>query len=565
MKLRLPSFISNNTEWLEQRQSTILSAATIITAANIVSSLSSLIIQRLMISIFFTTQESRLSLEAFRLAFQLPDLVFQLIVLGALSAAFIPIFTKYKKRDLQKAFTMSSIMMNTLLVIFIVASILIAIFARPLTLLRTGSGIPMEEVEIIISLTRIMLISQLFFAISNFMTGILQSFHRFVIPALSPILYNIGILLGVYFLAPSLGIYAAAVGVIFGAFMHMAIQIPLVMKLGYRYTFSFNIGFDGIKEFFRMMPPRVLAIGASQFRNLLLGFFTTSLGNLSFFMMQLALSLMVIPIRFFGIPISQASLPFLSEFSSENDRERFKSLVLQSLHQISFLTFPASVLLLILRVPVVRLVFGAANFPWENTLLTSRLVAIVVFSIAAQALTQLLIRAFYALHDTRTPLYVAGLDLLLYLSLSAGFVFFTPLGVYGIALATTITAFLEFLLFLGLLNRKVQGFAQKAFWIPQVKMIIASFFMAVFIYLPFKILDEVVFNTSRTIELIGLTVTTATIGMLVYAYFALLFDIRELRMLTGLVNKFGAWKKVLSTAPEVVVESNTNPDNPDTV
>lgn len=565
MQWRLPSFLTTNTEWLEQRQSSILSAATIITTANIVSSISSLVIQRLMISIFFTTEESKIALEAFRLAFQIPDLVFQLIVLGALSAAFIPIFTKYKKKDLQRAFKMSSIMMNSLIVVFIIVSVVIAIFARPLTLLRTGSGIPASEVEIIINLTRIMLISQLFFAISNFMTGILQSFHRFVIPALSPILYNVGILLGVYFFAHSLGIYAAALGVIIGAFLHMAIQIPLVSKLGYRYTFSFNIKYDGIKEFFRMMPPRVIAIGASQFRNLLLGFFTTSLGNFSFFMMQLALSLMVIPIRFFGVPISQASLPFLSEYSSEADRARFKSLVLQSLHQISFLSFPASILLLILRVPVVRLVFGAANFPWENTLLTSRLVAIVALSIAAQALTQLLIRAFYALHDTRTPLYIAVGDLILYLLLSAGLVFFTPLGVYGIALATTITAVLEFLLFLYLLNRKVHGFDFKEFWVPQIKIIVASFLMAVFIYLPFKILDEIVFNTSRTLELIALTVSTGTIGMLVYSYFALLFNIRELRMLVQLVNKFGPWKKVLSTAPEVVVESNATSDNPETI
>lgn len=565
MQWRLPSFITSNTEWLEQRQSSILSAATIITAANIVSSLSSLVVQRLMISIFFTDEASKHALEAFRLAFQIPDLVFQLIVLGALSAAFIPIFTKYKKKDLSRAFKMSSIMMNTLIVIFIVVSVLIAIFARPLTLLRTGSGIPPEEVELIISLTRIMLISQLFFAISNFMTGILQSFHRFVLPALSPILYNIGILLGVYLFAPSLGIYAAALGVILGAFLHMVIQIPLVFKLGYRYTFSFNIQYEGIKEFFRMMPPRVVSIGASQFRNLLLGFFTTSLGNLSFFMMQLALSLMVIPIRFFGVPISQASLPFLSEYSSDNERERFKSLVIQSLHQISFLTFPASVLLLILRVPVVRLVFGAANFPWENTVLTSRLVAIVALSIAAQALTQLLIRAFYALHDTRTPLYIAAVDVILYLTLCIGLVFYTPLGVYGIAIATTVTAILEFLLFLYLLHQKVKGFNFREFWLPQFKIAVASFFMAVFIYLPFKILDEVVFNTSRTIELIGLTISTGTIGMLVYLYFALLFDIRELKTLANLLNKFGPWKKILSTAPEVVVESSTGPDNPEAV
>src|SRR5690606_16813652 len=112
----------------------------------IVSSLSSLVVQRLMIWLFFTDEASQQALEAFRLAFQIPDLVFQLIVLGALSAAFIPIFTKYKKKDLHRAFKMSSIMMNTLIITFVIVSVLIALFARPLTLLRLGDGIPTEEI-----------------------------------------------------------------------------------------------------------------------------------------------------------------------------------------------------------------------------------------------------------------------------------------------------------------------------------------------------------------------------------------------------------------------------------
>ena len=559
MHLRLPSVLSQlarPANWLEQSQNSILSAATIITAANIISSLSSLITTRYMISVFFDSASSQQAYEAFRLAFQVPDLVFQLVVLGALSAAFIPIFTRYKKDDLSKAFKMSSIMMNVLLILFIVVSIFVAIFARPLTQLRIGQGIPVEEVEIIIRLTRIMLLSQLFFAVSNFMTGILQSFHRFVLPALSPIFYNVGILLGVYLFAPTFGIYSAAIGVILGAFLHMAIQIPLVLKLGYKYTFSFDINFDGIKEFFRLMPPRVIALGASQLRNLLLGFFTTSLGNLSFVIMQLALSLMIIPIRFFGVPIGQASLPFLSEFSSQTDRSRFRHLIIQSLHQISFLSFPASVLLLILRVPLVRLAFGASNFSWENTLLTSRLVAVLALSVAAQALGQLLIRAFYALHDTRTPLYIALVDLVLYCIIAAVLVFFTPLKIYGIAVATMLTAFIEFFFLLVFLNKKVSGFMSREFWLPQLKILVASFLMAVFIYLPFKILDEVVFDTSKTVDLLALTVATGTIGMLVYAYFAMLFDIRELKMLTHLLEKFGPWQKILSTSPEVIADSS---------
>lgn len=512
----------------------------------------------MLIARFFDTTASQEALEAFWVAFQIPDMMFQLIVLGALSAAFIPIFTSRKKTDPEEAFTMSSIMMNVLLALFLAVGVVVFIFARQITVLRTGAQFTPEQITIVTNLTRIMLLAQFFFAISNFMTGILQSFQRFILPALAPIFYNIGILIGVFALSDYVGIYAAGVGVVIGAALHMGIQFPLVLKLGFRYKLSFNLRYHGISEFFKLMPPRVFSIGANEVRKLVLGFFATSLGNLSFFTMQLALTLMAIPIRFFGVSISQASLPFLSEESTERDLLKFKGLVLQSLHQIAFLTLPASVLLLILRVPVVRLIFGTFNFPWSATLTTSRLVAIIAISITAQALVQLLIRAFYALKDTKTPLLIAVGDVVLYIALSAALLHWTNLGVYGIAIATTVTALVELFLFLLLLNRKVAGFASLDFWIPQLKIVVAGFFMAVFLYLPFRILDEVIFDTTRTIELIALTVTTSTIGMLVYIYFAMLFDIKELTILTKLIYTFDKWRNPLAKSKEVLIEATVD-------
>jgi putative peptidoglycan lipid II flippase len=546
-----------NIKWLENKQESILSAASIITAATIISALSGVLVRRVMIDIFGFSKE----LEAFWIAFQIPDMMFQLIILGALSAAFIPIFTSKRKEDEPAAFKMSSILMNILLVIFIVVGVFVFIFAREITNFRTGDKIDPEQIEIITKLTRLMIFSQFFFAISNFWTGILQSYHRFVIPALASIIYNIGILIGCYFFADHFGIYAAGIGVVIGAFLHMAIQLPLVLKMGYKYTFSFQIDHTGIKDFFWLMPPRVMAIGANELKKLLLGFFTTSLGNLSFSMMYLASTLMIIPIRFTGTPISQAALPFLSQASNNQELSHFKSLVLQSLNQISFLAFPSSVLLLILRVPAVRFAYGAENFPWGATLMTGRLVALMAVSITVQALVQLLIRAFYALKDTRTPFYITLVDFFLYAILCVYFVFYSSYGVVGIAITTTITAFIEFALFLLLLNRKVKGFIDKDFWIPQFKMLVASFLMAVFLYLPFKILDELVFNTTKIVELIGLTLTTGTIGMLVYLYFAALFDIKELQIFTRFLGRFQPANRSLSSTPEVVVDTTVEDSN----
>lgn len=528
------------------------------TAASMLSAIAGLVIKRLLN--FYFIEHSKEALEAFWLAFQIPDMMFQLIILGALSAAFIPIFTSYKKESPEKAFRMSSIMMNLLLLLFMVIGAIVFIFARQITLLRTGSEISPYQIEVVVNLTRLMIFAQFFFAISNFMTGILQSYQRFIVPAFSPIVYNIGIIVGVVLFSRTLGIYSAGVGVVIGSFLHLLIQIPSVFKLGFHYRFSLNLHYQGIKQFFRIMPPRVVAIGASEIRKLALGFFATSLGSLSYLTMFYALTLMTVPIRLFGVPIGQASLPFLSEKSGDEERGKFSGLVRQSLNQISFLTLPASVLLLILRIPAIRLIFGTKEFPWATTVLMGKIVAVLALSITVQALTHLTTRAFYALKDTKTPLYIALADLAFYFILSYVMIFSTKWGVMGLAIATVLTAFIELAALLFLLHKKVKGLFNRDFWFSQFKMLTAAFFMAVSLYLPFRVLDELVFNTAKTIELLALSVTTATIGMLVYLYFAALFEVRELKIVVDLINHFGPWRKVLSKSEEVLLETGVDGD-----
>lgn len=564
MIAQLKDFFSNftgNGNWLEKQQNSILSAAAVITVANVLSSLSGLIRERLLISQFFSTIVSQQAYEAFQVAFQIPDMMFQLIILGAVSAAFIPVFTQLKRdHDEKTALQMSSTTMTILLLIFLVASIVVAFFAHPITAWRTGHEFTAEQVNITANLTQIMLIAQLFFAVSNFLTGMLQAYQRFIIPAIAPVLYNLGILIGVFLFSSQLGIYSAGVGVIIGAFIHMVIQLPLALKLGFRFKPSLSLSFPGVKQFFTMMPARLLTISVTELQNLSLGFFATSLGNLSFVVIRLALRLMTIPIRLFGVPIGQASLPFLSAQSGNKNLSGFTSLVTKSLHQIAFFAYPASVLLLILRIPFVRLIFGAHNFPWETTIITGKVVAIVSVSIGAQAMVQLLVRAFHALKDTRTPFFITLGTTVFYLLSSWYFVFQTNWGITGIAISTALAAFIELILCVMLLKNKLPKFTKSALWLPQIKILTASFFMAVFLYLPFKILDELVFNTSKVVELIGLTITTGTIGLLVYIYFSALFEVKELKLFADLITKFGPWRKLLEKTREVIVETSVEGD-----
>lgn len=545
----------DNTKWLEQQQRSILSAALIITVANVVSSVSGLIRERLLIGYFFGSTESQKAYEALQVAFQIPDALFQLIVLGAVSAAFIPTFAALKKKSEAEAYHVASAVMTLTVLAFGAAAGVVFVFAEPITLLRTGSAFTHDQLVIVVQLTRVMLLAQFFFAISNFLTGILQSYQRFIVPAMAPVLYNIGIMLGVVLFSGQLGIYSAGAGVVLGAMLHMLVQLPLVRKLGFRWRFTLDWRHAAVKKILLLMPPRFLTVGITEIQHLALTFFATTIGNLSFAIINLGLRLMAIPIRLFGVPISQASLPFLSEESEEQDKKQFNQLVIQALHQIAFFAVPAAVMLLILRVPIVRLVFGADNFPWSTTVMTGRVVAVMALSIAAQAMTQLLIRVFHAMKDTTTPFLVTVVTVALYLLISAVVVFGTEWGVLGLAVATTVSAFLETGLFIWLLHQRTVFLSWQEVVQPQLKILMAGFLMAVFLYLPFRILDELIFNTSRTLELIILTLTTGTIGMVVYLYFCVLFEVKELQYFTALFSKFGKWKQPLTQSSEVLTEA----------
>lgn len=557
-RLKLPTIFQSQAKWLERSQTTILSAALIITFANILSSVAGLVRERLLISYFFDTLESRQALEAFQIAFQLPDTLFQLMVLGAVTASFIPIFSQLRKKSEQEAYAMSNVVMSWILLGFIIASSLLFLFSYPLNAWRTGHQFTAQQLQIASQLTRLFLVAQLFFAFSNFLSGMLQAQRRFVIPALAPIIYNLGIILGVIFLTASFGIYAAGIGVLIGAICHMLIQLPFAYRLGFRFRPSLNWRLPGVMKLFKLMPPRIATYAVNEVQTLSLAFFATTMGNLSFLMIRLAMRLMILPIRLFGVPIGQASLAFLAAETSEADLARFRSLLIQSLNQVSFVTLPAAILLLILRVPVVRLVFGSSNLPWENTVATGKVLAILALSISAQALVQILVRAFHALNDTKTPFYVTIITIIVYLLGCSFFVFLTPYGFLGIAFMITLTAFLEFGTSLILLHGKIGSLLGREFYRPQLKMLTATFLMAIFLYLPFRVLDELIFETSRTIELLALTLVTSTIGMLAYLFFASLLEIHELRIFSQAFDSIAKWRGGLTKTPEMIAETNVD-------
>lgn len=549
----MKNFLRNGRLIFSRKQANILSAATVIMVAVAMSRLLGLFRDRLLAGTFFGGREWQL--DVYFAAFRIPDMIFQLLVLGALSAAFIPVFSRYLEKKEGEAYYLSSSVINFLLIFFILLSTLVFIFAEPLVRIIAPAFDPVE-MSLMVNLTRIMLLAQLFFCFSNFLTGVIQSHQRFLVPALSPVAYNLGIIFGIVVLSRWLGIYGPTVGVVLGAFLHLIIQLPLALKLGFRYSFVFDWHHPGVRQVARLMLPRTLALAVNQIELTVAVFLATSLaaGSLSIF--YFAQHLMNLPIGLFGITIGQAALPTLSRESREEGFEKFKKTFLSSFNQILYLALPASAILLVLRIPAVRIVFGAASFPWRATLLTSRVLAIFSISIFAQAVIQLLVRGFYALHDTRTPFWIGALAVLTNVSLSFLFIFRLNLGILGLAWATTLASFLQLGLLLIFLNRAIGGFDKKEFFIPPIKMGVATILTAVALWVPMRFLDKFILDTTRTINLVILTIIATLSGMMVYFFLSYVLKIAELKLFVSLVKRLGRWQEVLKSSEELITAPN---------
>lgn len=551
------NLLKNSTHLFERQNSNILSAATIITAAVSLSALLGLIRNRLLVSYFYENPTSRAALDSYWVAFRLPEFVFQLLVIGALSAAFIPVFSKYYQKDKHTAYQIANSMMNLILLIFIFLSIIIFFFAVPLNNFFTAHNFSSAQLLLSARFTRIMLLAQFFFAVSNFLTGMIQANKRFLLPALSPLAYNLGIIGGIIFIGPKFGLYGPTIGVVIGAFLHLLLQLPLAIKLGFSYQPLIKLNHPGVKEIATLMIPRTLALSVDQLGAFVMVYLATSLSTGSLTIINLAQQLMSFPVRVFGMPIGQASLPFLSQDGNNQDLARFKKTFLSSLHQILYLALPATAVLLILRIPAVRLAYGASSFPWKATLLTGKIVAIYSLSIFAQAIIHLLTRAFYALHNTVIPLVAATTAIFLNIFLAFYLVTTAHWGVVGLAAAASVAAIVQALILFLVLSFKLKFFDAEALLVPILKMVLASLLTGLFLWAPMRLLDLYVFDTTRTINLILLTFSVGVIGATVYLTLSQAFDIKEFDAYFQVAKKIGNWRKTLARSQETLDTSET--------
>src|SRR3989344_4454177 len=454
------------------KQTNILSAALVLMATVILSQILGLFRMRLLAGIFGASD----TLGIYLVSSKLPDFLFQLIIAGALSSAFIPVFASMlQKGRMEEANRMASTLILFGLIFLGSISAVLFIFAPFfLQLFNIGSSYGPDQMALMANLMRIIIFGQIIFYIATFFSAILQSHNHFFIPGVAAALYNLGIIIGTILLSERIGIFAPAVGVILGALAYTLFQLPLIRKVHFSFIPRPSLKTLGVSDVLNLIWPRTLTLFIFQMGTILsisLISFLPSAGR-NYVIFDFAQTLAFAPIVLFGQTIAQAALPILSR---ERDKlDLFKTTFVTSFNQMLYLVLPVSVLFIVLRIPVVRLIFGAEKFDWQATVLTGRTLAFFSLAIFAQALIYLVSRAFYALHDTKTPLVVGALSTVFMLVLSFLFIIFwsgnlqflsevystrfrlVPVGVESIAFAYSASGILNLSILLFFLNKKIR-------------------------------------------------------------------------------------------------------------
>lgn len=448
----------------------LVSAAIILGVASLASRLVGLLRERVLTTMFGAGDV----FDAFVAAFRVPDMIFNLLVLGALSAAFIPLFTEKLvkgERGKQAAFDLAVGILNIMVLVVGLLAIIFAIGA-PSIMPLIVPGFEGEKLKMTIMLSRIMALQPVLLGISFVFSGILNSFKRFVAYALAPILYNGGIIIGVLVFVPMLGVAGIAWGVVLGALLHGLVQLPSVLKVGWRWRPRLFLSGKDRRALWRMMVPRAVGLAANQVNLLTVSVLGSSLLAGSITVFHLANNVQYLPVGIFGIAFAQAAFPTLAGQVARQQMRDFRDTLTRVLCYILFFVVPVSLFFFLLRAQIIRVLYGAGAFDWEDTILTFETFGWLIVSIFAQAIIPLLARAFYVQQNTKTPVIISVGSMILNVILA---ILLAPrMGVQGLALAFSAAAIVNVMLLLGVLHWQLQGLNDRQVLVSLARITMAT-------------------------------------------------------------------------------------------
>jgi len=509
---------------ISKLQKTIAGGAMIIALFSILSRLLGLFRDRLLSSTFGAGQ----TLDAYYAAFRLPDLIFNTLILGALSSAFIPIFLKYWNRNKEEAWRITNSVFNILFLIVLVLGLIAFVFA-PSVVKYLVPGFDLGTQSLTISFTRIMLIGILFFTCSNIASSVLNSFRRFLAYSLAPLMYNLGIIFGIVFLVPktSLGLNGLAWGVVLGAAGHFLIQVPALLKTGYRWQPIIK-SHKAIKRIITLMLPRCFGLAVSQLNFVVTTLIASTITIGAVAIYSLSFNLFNVPVGIFGISLAISIFPVLSKSFADGDKKVFVSQLSKTICRILYLIIPITAIYLALRTQIVRLILGAGVFSWRDTVLTANALGFFSISLLAQSLIPLFSKAFYATHNTLTPVKIAVVSFIVNIigCLVLGYL----MGISGLALAFSLASFVNLILLYYFFHKKALPLPNKDMGGSFLRAMGLSLIMLMVIQLSKGLVGSLV-NMQTFIGVSIQTITAVMAGLLFYFVVSLLLHFPEVEIL----------------------------------
>lgn len=447
----------------------INSAAFILVLTSLISAILGLIRDRLLAGKFGLGDE----LDVYYAAFRLPDFISMTLIIGAIGAAIIPIFSEQLVKSREDAFKYLSNLLNVFLVFLILLGLILFIFA-PNIISLIAPGFSAEKKDLTVLLTRIMFLSPIFLGISSIISGILRVFQRFLITSLAPLVYNLGIIIGILFFFPLFGLQGLAWGVVLGGIFHLLIQLPILKGLGFRPKKVFHLFEPGFIKTFNLTFPRSIGLAANQINLIVVTAIASSLAVGSIGVLSLAEGLSRPLFTLIGVSFSIAAFPSLCLAFSKKDKEKFEQIFSSTFSKILIFTLPLSLLLFLLRDFLIKIIFKVGKFGLVDAKLTAAAFGLFLIGIFAQSLLLLLAKAFYARQNTKTPALVSVLGMIFNIFFAFFLVkllsfpnpfqnlivnFFDLTGiknieVIGLPLAVSLSAIIQFLILLILFRRK---------------------------------------------------------------------------------------------------------------
>lgn len=466
-------------------------------------------------------------------AFRIPDLVYNLLILGTLSVAFIPVFSQYYLKDKPRALYIASTILNVSALGMLGVCIVLFIFAIPLTKL-IAPGFSPEQIYETAMVTRIMMLSPIIFTISNVFSSVLISMKKFLIVNTAPLLYNLGIILGIIFLYPKYGINGLAYGVIFGALMHVGIQIPEAIRNGFRWKPVLRLKDPGVRKIGSLFLPRIVGLDNSYVNLIIVSIIGSGLVTGSITAFNYANNIQAVALGIFALSSAVAIFPVLSEYFAKNDTKGFVSTLQHTIIRVLYFIIPVTIITLLLRAHVVRLLLGYGACDWTCTVTTFDTLGVLSLGLVAQSLIPLFARAFYSRQNTKIPVAISLVGMVINATLS--YFLAQGLGVVGIALGFVIASTVQCILLFVFLHRylntkdpateKVLTVFDATIVTQTLKILLASIFLGIITYGSLYLLEPIL-NTHTVFGIFAQATISTILGGIAYIVITQRLDVME--------------------------------------